>query len=94
MTHRATAVASRSVELALRGESFKLADIRRGVSDAPSRQTIYRVLSQLEADEWIEQDGKYWRPAFKSQLLADVDDEAGRERRGFALSASDLFDGE
>lgn len=72
--HRAGAVASRAIGLALRGEPFQVSDVRRRLSDPPSRQTVYRVLAQLERDEWVRQDGKTWHPYFKAKALGDVDD--------------------
>jgi len=44
MEHRAAAVASRGIELALQREPFTADDVRRGVDDPPSRATVYRVL--------------------------------------------------
>jgi len=89
MSHRSTAVASRAVELSLRGERFQLEDVRRGVDDPPSRSTIHRVLRQLETDDWIEQRGNGWHPGVKAQMLSDVgssdDQDDGRRDRGGAL---------
>ena len=90
MGHRAAAVASRAIELAVRGQPFSVNDIQRGIEDAPSRQTIYRVLQQLEADDWITGDGHTYRPDFKAEALGDVDDsESGRKR--FDISAEDVL---
>lgn len=92
MQHRATAVASRALELALRGKSFRVRDVQRGLSDPPSRQTVYRVLQQLEADDWIRVDGHSWHPDIKSQMLADVDEGTDRDgRRGLGLDTEDLL---
>jgi hypothetical protein len=90
MKHRSTAVASEALELALRGKSFQMQDIKRGLSDPPSRQTIYRVLKQLSEDDWIEYEGKLWFPGTKAKLLGDVDD-VEKQSRGFDLSADDLL---
>jgi len=90
MQHRSTAVASLAFEKALRGESFQVSDLQRGLSDSPSRQTVYRILGQLEADGWIQCEGNTWHPAFKTQLLADVDGDRG-DRRGFDLGADDVL---
>lgn len=70
MTHRAAAVAGRAVELALQKESFTAEDIRRGVSDPPSQSTVYRILRQLQSDDWIEQRGNGWKPGVKTQMLS------------------------
>jgi hypothetical protein len=75
MTHRAAAVASRAIELALRRKEFRVRDIQRGASDPPSRQTIYRVLETLQEDDWLENQGKIWKPSVKTQLLSDVEAE-------------------
>lgn len=87
MTHLAAAVASRAIELALQREPFTAKDIRRGLEDSPSRSTIYRVLHQLEADEWIEQRGNGWHPDIKAQMLT------GKEKResGFSLDVDDIL---
>lgn len=90
MTHRAAAVASRAIALALRGESFTAEDVRRGVDDPPSRATVYRVLRQLEADEWIEQRGNGWHPDVKARLLGDaVDGE--RAGSGFGIDVVEIL---
>lgn len=92
MTHRAATVASRAIELALRGEHFTAADIRRGVDDAPSRATVYRVLDELAADDWIAQRGNGWAPSMKATMLgdsdADTDDDSGAS---FEIAADDLL---
>lgn len=48
MKHRSAAVASAAFRRALRGDPFKVSDLQRALDDPPSRQTIYRVLGQLE----------------------------------------------
>jgi len=87
MTHRAAAVASRGIELALQREPFTADDIRRGVDDPPSRSTVYRVLQQLAADDWIEQRGNGWHPDLKAQMLS------GKEKQdhGFSLDMDDIL---
>lgn len=81
MSHRAASVASRAIELAIRGEHFTTTDIRRGVDDAPSRSTVYRVLDELESDDWIAQRGNGWAPGMTATMLpggdADTDDDSG-----------------
>jgi hypothetical protein len=88
MSHRAAAVASRAIELSLRGEPFRLDDVRRGVDDAPSQSTIHRVLRQLEADEWIEQRGNAWHPDVKATMLGDAGDTGSG---GFEIDTDDLL---
>ncbi|WP_277543728.1 hypothetical protein [Haloarcula laminariae] len=90
MKHRFTAVASRALELALRGQQFQVTDIQRGLSDPPSRQTIYRVLDQLAEDDWLRCSGKIWHPDIKADMLGDLDDEED-SRDGFSLSADDVL---
>lgn len=87
MSHRAAAVASRGIELALQREPFTAADIRHGVEKPPSRSTVYRVLHQLEADDWIEQRGNGWHPSVKAQMLS------GKEKRDdhFSLDLDDIL---
>jgi len=89
MEHRATGVASEALTRALRGEVFAVRDLQRGIEEAPSRQTIYRVLKQLASDGWLEPDGREWRPGPRAELLGDADTD--REQRGFSLSADDLL---
>ena len=72
MTHRSAAVASRAIELSLQDRSFTAEDIRRGLGDPPSRTTVYRVLRQLEADDWIEQRGNGWHPDMKARIFGNV----------------------
>jgi len=87
MEHRSAAVASRGIELALSREPFTADDVRRAISDPPSRSTVYRVLAQLEADDWIEQRGNGWHPSVKAQMLS------GKEKRdrGFSLDMDDIL---
>lgn len=69
-----------------------MADVQRVLSDPPSRQTVYRVLRQLEADDWIRRDGHTWRPEIKANGLGDVDERQDQDRRrGFDLDAEDLL---
>ena len=80
MKHRSAGVASRAIELALQGRTVTVNEIQRGLSKPPSRQTIYRVFRQLEADDWIEQDGNEWHPDVKANLLSG--DGSGDDRDG------------
>jgi hypothetical protein len=88
MTQRAAAVASRAIEIALRGEPFTADDVRRGVEDPPSRATVYRVLAQLQEDEWIEQRGNGWHPDVKAQMLGGGEK---RDRGGFTIDVDDIL---
>lgn len=74
MSHRAAAVASQAIQFALQDESFTTSDICREIDDAPSRTTIYRVLSQLASDGWIQQRGNGWHPGMKPDSLGVTDD--------------------
>ncbi len=87
MSHRAAAVASRGIELALSREPFTADDVRRGVDDPPSRATVYRVLAQLREDDWIEQRGNGWHPDVKAQMFS------GKENResGFSLDLDNIL---
>jgi len=87
MKHRAAAVASRGIELALQREPFTADDIRRGLDDPPSRSTVYRVLAQLEKDDWIEQRGNGWHPDVKAQMLSGKE----KRERGFSLNMDDIL---
>jgi len=93
MTHRGAAVASRGIELALRGESFTADDIRRGVDDPPSRSTIYRVLRQLASCDWIEQRGNGWHPSVKAQMLrgSGSNDTKSVRRSSFEIDVKDIL---
>lgn len=91
MRHRAGAVASYSIELAIRGVQFSASDIRRGLNDPPSKSTVYRVLRQLEQDEWITQLGNGWQPGMKAQMLGDIDNDRDEDDQEINISASDVF---
>jgi|APHM01.1.fsa_nt_gi hypothetical protein len=92
MSHRAAAVASRAIELSLRGEPFTAADIRRGLTDPPSRSTVYHVLDELEADDWIAQRGNGWAPDTKATMLGDSADDIDDGRGGsFEIDTDDLL---
>jgi DNA-binding PadR family transcriptional regulator len=71
------------------GVTDDVEDVRRGVDDPPSRQTIYRVLDQLAEDDWLIRDGKYWVPDLKAEMLGDVDEEP--DRGGISFDADDLL---
>ena len=93
MKHRAAAVASRGIELALQREPFTADDVRRGLNvrrgheDPPSRATVYRVLAQLQEDDWIEQRGNGWHPDVKAQMLSGKE----KRERGFSLDMDDIL---
>lgn len=79
MEHRAAAVASRALKLALTEGSFKAADVTRPLSRPPSPATVTRVLRQLEADDWLERDtprSSIWRAGFQAKALGDMSDRA------------------
>jgi len=90
MEHRAAGVASQAIEFAVRGKVFTVRDVQRGLSDPPSRQTVYRVLRQLASDDWIRRESHLWHPDIKATMLGDVDDT--ERRGGFSLSADNLLD--
>jgi len=48
---------------------------------------VYRVLAQLQEDEWIKQRGNCWLPDVKAQMLS------GKEKResGFSLDMDDIL---
>ena len=91
MKHRSTAVASQALELALRNKTFTVSELQRSLTNPPSRQTIYRILKQLQKDDWITCDGKTWKPDLKAQMLANTDTDDAKENRGFSLSADDVL---
>ena len=80
MTHRSAKIAAKAVEKSLRGQEFTVSELARGETDAPSRQTIYRILDQLREDEWLVCEGDTWKPAVKARMLGSDDDseESGR----------------
>jgi len=90
MTHRSAATTARAIELALRGQTFSVDDVQRGLADPPSRQTVYRVLDELAGDDWVRCSGKKWHPDIKANMLGDVDDQE-ESNEGFSLSADDLL---
>lgn len=105
MEHRAAAVASRGIELAIRGESFTAEDILKPLSSTnrhpnttpPSRSTVYRVLRQLEDDEWIEQRGNGWHPDIKSKMLRSgknsntADENSNNKKTDFNLDLDEIL---
>lgn len=78
MTHRSAKIAAKAVEKSLRGQEFTVSELARGETDAPSRQTIYRILDQLREDEWLVCEGDTWKPAVKARMLGRDDDGNGR----------------
>ena len=91
MSHRAAAVASRAIELALRDEHFTVTDIRRGVDDAPSRSTVYRVLDELAADDWIAQRGNGWAPGMTATMLGGGDGGNDDSGASFEIDTDELL---
>ena len=93
MGHRAAAVASRAIELSLRGEHFTTADIRCGVDEPPSRSTVYRVLDELAADDWIAQRGNGWAPGMNATMLSGDGDNGDSDDSGasFEIDTDDLL---
>lgn len=82
MEHRAAAVASRALKLALTEGAFKANDVRRAFSRPPSEATVTRVLRQLEEDDWLqrEADGSsIWRAGFQARTLGDLSERAIEE---------------
>lgn len=84
--HRAAAVASAAIECAFTENQFRVEDVREKLADeeTPSRQTMYRVMSQLADDDWVRLSGHTYFPGRKPELLADSLDGV-RERREDAL---------
>lgn len=79
MEHRAVAVASRALKLALTEGSFKAGDVRRGFARPPSEATVTRVLRQLEEDDWLEREeagSSIWRAGFQARALGDLSERA------------------
>ncbi|SDG45117.1 helix-turn-helix domain-containing protein [Halorientalis regularis] len=79
MSHRATAVASRAILLAIQEGAFRATDVRRDLDDPPSASTVTRVLQQLEEDGWLGRnaDGSdIWRAGFKARTHGDMSDAA------------------
>ncbi|WP_302082916.1 hypothetical protein [Salinibaculum rarum] len=92
MQHASAAVASAAVKLALRGEPFQVSDLQHELTDPPSRQTIYRVLRQLEADDWVRSDHNTWRPDIQAEMLGDIDPNPDRGRdKGMSFDAEELL---
>jgi hypothetical protein len=85
MTHRSAKIAAKAVEKSIRGQEFTVSDLVRGESDAPSRQTIYRILDQLREDEWLVCEGDTWKPSVKAQMLGNGDDDDGTSGRSIDL---------
>lgn len=77
MKHRTTEIAGTAIELALRGQEFKTNELRKKTSESngASKSTLYRVLKQLEEDEWVHLEGKTWVPGVKARVLSDPGNE-------------------
>jgi DNA-binding HxlR family transcriptional regulator len=79
MEHRAAAVASRAVKLALTEGAFKAGEVRRGLARPPSKATVTRVLRQLEDDGWLQREvegSSIWRAGFQARALGDLSERA------------------
>lgn len=73
--HRAAAVASEAIRLAISRGSFKSPEIDTDVSEA----TRTRVLRQLEQDQWLTRDvpqSTVWRAGKRSKELGAMPNEA------------------
>lgn len=81
-THRSAKVASRAVRLAIREGSFKSPDVTGIMTDPPSRQTVTRILRQLEADGWLmrtDSKSSIWRAGPLARRLGDLGDTARQQ---------------
>lgn len=79
MEHRAAAVASRALKLALTEGAFKANDVRRAFARPPSEATVTRVLRQLEEDDWLEREtdgSSIWRAGLQARALGDLSESA------------------
>jgi len=79
MEHRAAAVAGRAIKLAMTEGSFKASDVTQRISDPPSTATVYRVLRQLEQDDWLNRqaDGSsIWRAGMQAKMLGELSESA------------------
>ncbi|WP_340100555.1 hypothetical protein [Salinibaculum salinum] len=80
--HRATAVAARGIELAIREGIFYSNDVYSGLDEPPSQSTVTRVLQQLESEGWLERDvseSSLWRAGTKARILGDMSESAKRK---------------
>lgn len=87
VSHRGTHVAQEAIRTAVVEGSFKAPDVTARVEfgEQPSRQTVTRILRQLEADDWLEREtpnSSIWRAGPKARLFGDMDEraEAAAER--------------
>lgn len=77
--HRTTAAASRAIQLAIQQGSFRVEDLRRRLTNAPSESTLTRILRQLEADGWLHrrrEKSDIWRAGFKARTHGDMCESA------------------
>lgn len=82
MEHKAAAVASRAIKLAVTEGSFRAADVRRRFARPPSSATITRVLRQLEADDWLRREAEgssIWRAGTQARMVGDMGERALQE---------------
>lgn len=63
-----------------------ISDIQSETDNSPSRQTVYRICSQLQEDGWIEQRGNGWHPSVKARMIGSVDGD--RDGNGDADDAN------
>ena len=101
MVHRTTAIASFGIELSLQGRSFHTSEIIKKFEmkysgqkseKPPSRSTVYRVLCQLEEEDWIEQRGNNWFPNVKSQMLEREDESTSNQASSdFQIEIDDIL---
>lgn len=90
-----TAVASYAIELSLQGEYFTVEDIISGVENAPNQTSVTRVLKELEAHGWIEQDQDGWKPSVKAQELGNLrSSPANTSSAEFDLGVDGILDSE
>lgn len=91
--HRSTKIASRAILEAIEFGQFKAPRICRHMTDPPSRQTVTRILRQLESEGWLERDvdrSSIWRAGPIIQSL-NLETSTVRNR---GLNKDSLTDGQ
>lgn len=77
--HRATHVSQEAIRRAIADGSFKAPEMTARLSSVPSRQTVTRILRQLESDGWLEREApnsSIWRAGPKCRSYGRMSESA------------------
>jgi DNA-binding IclR family transcriptional regulator len=77
--HRSAQATGRAIRLAIHDGAFKAPDVTECLSTPPSRQTVTRILRQLEDDGWLERtepNSSIWRAGPVARRLGEMSEPA------------------